>query len=68
MVCEVQGEVCRIPRSVKIDLIWSTFTPTIVMTAVRAVISLVYDLTFDGRNYDRWGAYLGTKVHRPVYV
>lgn len=51
-----------------IDIMWSTFAPTIGMTAGRAVISLVFNHVFDVRFYDLGGAYLGTELYRPVYV
>ena len=51
-----------------VDLTWSTFAPTIGMTAVRTVISLMCDPSFDVRSYDLGGAYLGTKLDRDVYV
>ena len=51
-----------------VDLTWSTFAPTIGMTAVRTVISLMCDPSFDVRSYDLGGAYLGTKLERGVYV
>jgi len=38
------------------------------MTAVRTLISLMCDPSFDVRSYDLGGAYLGTKLERDVYV
>ena len=38
-----------------IDIMWSTFAPTIGMTAGRAVISLVFNHVFDVRFYDLGG-------------
>ena len=51
-----------------VDLCWSTFSPTIGMTAVRTIISLMCDPKYDVRSYDLSGAFLATPLDRAVYV
>jgi len=50
-----------------VDLCWSTFSPTIGMTAVRTIISLMCDPKYDVRSYDLSGAFLATPLDRAVY-
>ena len=43
-----------------LDTCWSTFSPTIGMTAMRMWIALMCRKGFDVRSYDLSGAFLGT--------
>jgi hypothetical protein len=51
-----------------LDTCWSTFSPTIGMTAMRTLIALMCRKGFDVRSYDLSGAFLGTDLAREVYV
>ena len=51
-----------------LDTCWSTFSPTIGMTAMRTLIALMCREGFDVRSYDLSGAFLGTDLAREVYV
>ena len=51
-----------------LDCCWSTFSPTIGMTAMRTLVSLMCRRGFDVRSYDLSGAFLGTDLGRAVYV
>ena len=56
-------------REVKsLDTCWSTFSPTIGMTAMRTLIALMCRKGFEVRSYDLSGAFLGTDLAREVYV
>jgi hypothetical protein len=51
-----------------LDTCWSTFSPTIGMTAMRTLIALMCRKGFDVRSNDLSGAFLGTVLAREVYV
>ena len=51
-----------------LDTCWSTFSPTIGMTATRTLITLMCREGFDVRSYDSSGAFLGTDLAREVYL
>jgi len=52
-----------------IDCVWNTFSPTLGLSAIRTLISLMCDPKWMVDSYDLSGAFLGTKLEdREVYL
>ena len=51
-----------------LDTCWSTFSPTVGMTAMKTLIALMCRKGFDARSYDLLGAFFGHDLAREVYV
>jgi hypothetical protein len=52
-----------------IDCVWNTFSPTLGLSAIRTLISLMCDPKWMVDSYDLSGAFLGTKLEdREVYM
>ena len=51
-----------------IDAPWSSFSPTIGMTAIRTFMALASRSNLDVLHYDLSGAFLGTLLKRPVFA